>query len=127
MSDESDLRVGFAVLYRWRLTPGMEATFREGWERVTVQLKQHRGALGSRLHLAEDGTWVAYAQWPSREAWTIAIPPLRVSDAWCDDNDATRRLLVLEHIGWTPQPSLDEGLHFSRASAGTPHSPSRRN
>jgi hypothetical protein len=25
--------------------------------------------LGSRLHVAEDGTWVAYAQWPSREAW----------------------------------------------------------
>ena len=72
MSDESDLRVGFAVLYRWRLTPGMEATFREGWERVTVQLKQHRGALGSRLHLAEDGTWVAYAQWPSRAAWEAA-------------------------------------------------------
>ncbi|MDE2292658.1 MAG: hypothetical protein KGL53_11305, partial [Elusimicrobia bacterium] len=25
--------------------------------------------LGSRLHRVEDGSWAAYAQWPSKEKW----------------------------------------------------------
>lgn len=60
--------IGFAVLYRWRLRAGKEAQFREAWGRVTQLLIRDRGALGSRLHRADDGTWYAYAQWPSREA-----------------------------------------------------------
>ena len=62
-------RVGFAVIYRWKVKPGMEAQYQRGWERVTERLKADRGALGSRLHKMDDGTWVAYAQWPSRAAW----------------------------------------------------------
>lgn len=62
-------RIGFAVIYRWRLKPGKEDQFRQGWERATVLLMRERGALGSRLHKADDGTWVAYAQWPSKSAW----------------------------------------------------------
>lgn len=65
-------RVGFAVIYRWRLHPGKEQQFREAWERGTLLLMKKRGGLGSRLHKAEDGTWIAYAQWPSREAWERA-------------------------------------------------------
>jgi quinol monooxygenase YgiN len=63
------VRTGFAVVYRWRLHPGREEAFGEAWEAVTLALRERRGARGSRLHRAEDGTWVAYAQWPSREAW----------------------------------------------------------
>ena len=62
-------QVGFAVIYRWRLKPGLEEQFREGWERATRTLLATRGALGSRLHRARDGSWVAYAQWPSHETW----------------------------------------------------------
>ena len=36
---------------------------------MTEALKRERRALGSRLHRDDDGTWLAYAQWPSREAW----------------------------------------------------------
>lgn len=36
---------------------------------MTMAIRAHRGGLGSRLHLAEDGWWVAYAQWPDRETW----------------------------------------------------------
>ena len=64
-----DVPVGFAVLYRWRLRAGSEASFQEAWARVTKALRRERAALGSRLHRSEDGFWVAYAQWPSREAW----------------------------------------------------------
>ena len=61
--------VGFAVIYRWKLKPGREEAFRQAWEATTLDLKERRSGLGSRLHQAADGTWVAYAQWPSRETW----------------------------------------------------------
>ena len=39
------------------------------WETLTQGIRAGRGGLGSRLHRAEDGTWVAYAQWPDRATW----------------------------------------------------------
>ena len=30
------------------------------------------GGLGSRLHRSEDGSWIAYAQWPHKDAWEAA-------------------------------------------------------
>jgi heme-degrading monooxygenase HmoA len=62
----------FVALYRWRLKEGCEGRFREGWRRRTLEIYRRCGSLGSRLHRAEDGTWVAYAQWPSRRAWEEA-------------------------------------------------------
>ncbi len=57
----------FTVLYRWRLKPGAEQRFRDAWESVSRELLS-RGSLGSRLHRADDGTFVSYAQWPSSDA-----------------------------------------------------------
>ena len=65
-------KIGFCVIYRWKFKPGMEAQFREGWRRGTVDIRDHQGGLGSRLHRAEDDVFIAYAQWPSREAWEKA-------------------------------------------------------
>jgi quinol monooxygenase YgiN len=65
----SKKQVGFAVIYRWRLKPDLEQQFIRGWSKATQLLINQRGALGSRLHQAEDGTWVSYAQWPSKESW----------------------------------------------------------
>lgn len=59
----------FNVLYRWRLKPGAEESFESAWADMTVLLRESRGALGSRLHKDEDGTWVAYAQWPDKASW----------------------------------------------------------
>jgi len=61
-----------AVLYRWRLHPGMEASFVESWSRVT-ELLRHAGSLGSRLHRGNDGIWYGYAQWPSAETRQRAV------------------------------------------------------
>jgi heme-degrading monooxygenase HmoA len=58
---------GFVVLYRWRLHPGDEDTFIQGWSRISDLLRL-RGSLGSRLHRGSDGLWYSYAQWPSAEA-----------------------------------------------------------
>lgn len=54
----------FAVIYRWRLRPGHEEQFVDGWARVTRAIHASCGSYGSRLHRAGDDTWVAYARWP---------------------------------------------------------------
>ena len=62
----------FIAVYRWKLKEGREQSFREGWRRRTEEIYRRCGSLGSRLHRAEDGTWVAYAQWPDRATWEAA-------------------------------------------------------
>ncbi|HEY9732849.1 MAG TPA: antibiotic biosynthesis monooxygenase [Drouetiella sp.] len=59
----------FAVIYHFRVHEGCEQQFQESWCRLTEQIRDSHGGLGSRLHQASDGRWIAYAQWPSREAW----------------------------------------------------------
>jgi len=62
----------FVALYRWKLKEGQEEKFQEGWRRRTGEIYRKCGSLGSRLHRAEDGTWVAYAQWSNRQDWEAA-------------------------------------------------------
>ncbi len=69
MSDKAD----FYVLYRWRLHAGMEQQFIDAWAKMTELIREQRGGLGSRLHHRDDGWWVAYAAWPSREHWAKSM------------------------------------------------------
>ncbi len=62
----------FVVVYRWKIIEDKEEVFRQGWHRRTQEIYRRCGSLGSRLHKAEDGCWVAYAQWPDRETWESA-------------------------------------------------------
>jgi heme-degrading monooxygenase HmoA len=62
----------FVAIYCWRIKPGTEDQFREGWRRVTETLYRHQGSLGSRLHRNFDGAWIGYAQWPDRKHWEKA-------------------------------------------------------
>lgn len=59
----------YIAFYRWRLKPGSEKKFEEQWEKGTMLFRDEQKTLGSRLHKADDGTWFAYAQWPSREMY----------------------------------------------------------
>ncbi|GAA2069980.1 hypothetical protein GCM10009801_20320 [Streptomyces albiaxialis] len=54
----------FAVIYKWRLKQGKEEQFIASWRRMTTAIHESCGSYGSRLHRADDGTWVAYARWP---------------------------------------------------------------
>ena len=58
-------KAGFAAIYRWRLHPGMEDQFVEGWTRLSKLFLSEHGSLGSRLHRGPDGVWYSYSQWPS--------------------------------------------------------------
>ncbi len=62
----------FVAIYCWRIKPGMEDQFREGWRQVAEALHSLEGGLGSRLHRNFDGTWLAYAQWSDRKHWEKA-------------------------------------------------------
>jgi len=68
----------FIVLYRWRIKRGKEPQFRAAWLAATKEIMERYGALGSRLHHCEDGSWVAYAQWPDKDRWLLmrTSPPV---------------------------------------------------
>ncbi len=59
----------FAVIYRWRIAPGLEGKFEEGWRLGTSAIKRDLGGLGSRLHKTAEGVYFAYAQWPDAESF----------------------------------------------------------
>jgi len=65
----------YAVAYRFVLlfpSPENDARFVEIWSGLTEYFKTQCGALGSRLHLGEDGAFYAYAQWPNEEVFKAA-------------------------------------------------------
>jgi quinol monooxygenase YgiN len=62
-------KVGFVAIYHWRIYVDQIDSFLAAWETVTRCIKAERGGLGSKIHRADDGTFVAYAQWPDRETW----------------------------------------------------------
>lgn len=55
-------------IYRWRVKPGGEERFREGWRRITLEALEKHGGLGSRLHRGDGQEWLAYAVWPDTAA-----------------------------------------------------------
>jgi hypothetical protein len=58
----------YCVAYKFTLLSNNSETrrqFIEVWSGLTVFFKESCGALGSRLHYADDGSFYAYAQWPS--------------------------------------------------------------
>ncbi|QDU65503.1 putative quinol monooxygenase [Engelhardtia mirabilis] len=63
----------YAAIYAWKAIPGREERFRAGWRRVTEAIRREHGSFGSRLHRTDDGRFVAYALWPSEEAWKAAM------------------------------------------------------
>jgi heme-degrading monooxygenase HmoA len=65
----------FCVLYRFVVHAGLEERFVSSWRELTRHIHEHCGSLGSRLHKAGEREYVAYAQWPSREAWERAELP----------------------------------------------------
>lgn len=90
------LQTGFAVIYQWRLKQGMHEQFFKAWEELTELLMQKRGARGSRLHRSDQGTLVAYAQWPSQASWEQSC-----SLHTLDENLSKRMLDAVEET-WSP-------------------------
>lgn len=73
--------LGFCVIYRARVHPGMEAKYISAWSTLTRLIRAERGGLGSRLHKGSDGIWYAYAQWASSQARSDAFSSPSVDPA----------------------------------------------
>lgn len=70
------------LLIEFVVKPGQEDAFVTAWTELTRYIRQHFGSLGSRLHRADDGRYLGYAQWPGAQAHATAG----------DDSEAYRRL-----------------------------------
>lgn len=64
----------FAVIYRGYLKPGSEKDYIKHWKLIASYFVHARGALGSTLHKTEDGMWIAYSKWPSKEMRDLSWP-----------------------------------------------------
>lgn len=53
--------------YRWKIKPGKAKQFEDNWAAVTRSIREQCGSYGSRLHLAENGDYIGYAQWPDTD------------------------------------------------------------
>lgn len=59
----------FCVIYEFKIRTGKEDIFRAAWHDVTKEFAEKHGSLGARLHRSDEGTLIAYAQWPDRSSW----------------------------------------------------------
>ena len=89
-------RTGFAVVYQWRVKQGMHEQFFAAWEELTEQMMRKRGARGSRLHRTDQGTLVAYAQWPDQATWEKSCALHNM------DEELSRRILDAVEETWSP-------------------------
>lgn len=74
-----------AVLYRWRLRPGLEDEFREAWEEATKRIHRHCASYGARLHRSANGDYVSYARWPSEATRQSCFAREELRSAACFD------------------------------------------
>ena len=70
----------FVVINRMQVKPDQRQHFLACWRTVTEAIEESCGALGSRLLVAEDGTYIAYAEWPDRETWKACEIPDQYGD-----------------------------------------------
>lgn len=57
----------FVVIYRGYLKPNIEKEYLASWHLIADYFVKNCGALGSTLHKAEDGMYLAYSKWPDKE------------------------------------------------------------
>jgi quinol monooxygenase YgiN len=70
----------YVAVYAWRVKPGHEDRFREAWRRGTEAITRIYGSFGSRLHRAQDGRFIGYAEWPDEATWRAAFDQKMVYD-----------------------------------------------
>ncbi len=59
----------FIVIYSFQVKKGRENDLRKSWTEMTKLIIKYKGALGFRLHQADNNLFIAYAQWPDKATW----------------------------------------------------------
>lgn len=84
----------FIIIYRWEVHSSRADQFVSAWESLIGLYRQLYGAVGGRLHRTDDGQWLAYTQWPTRDQYLLAmergIPDPRIAERM---NDAVSKRL----------------------------------
>ncbi len=95
----------FIVLYQFKVKSNREQEFCQAWHAGTIGIYESRGSLGSRLHKSEDGTYIAYAQWPSAEQYeknlelaSDAKAALTTVQECCDSVAILQRMTVVDDL-----------------------------
>lgn len=88
----------YVAVYAWRVKPGKEAQFREGWRRGTLAINRIYGSFGSRLCRAEDGRFIGVAEWPDEATWRAAFDAKMVYD------DAEARAMFIDALEEDSRP-----------------------
>ena len=57
----------FAVVYKFKLKPAQEDSYKKSWHMVAEYFVANCGAIGSSLHKGDDGLWLAYSRWPNKD------------------------------------------------------------
>jgi len=73
--------VMFVAIYSFKVHPGKDDQFINAWKELTELILAFEDSLGSRLHKENEDTYIAYAQWKSREQWENAGDNLPESSA----------------------------------------------
>jgi len=96
----------FCVIYSFKVKSGRKDDFIQSWKQLTQLIYTHEGSLGSRLHLASENHYIAYAQWPSRDSWEKAgkklpksVEPIRslMKDS-CNEIKTMHELEMIEDL-----------------------------
>ena len=64
----------FAVIYQGYIKTDREDDYKKSWHKIATYFTKHRGAIGSCLHQAENGLWLAYSRWPNRDTRDASWP-----------------------------------------------------
>ena len=64
----------FAVIYQGYVKPDREEEYEMLWRLIASYFIEKRGALGSTLHRASDGRWLAYSRWPDKATRDASWP-----------------------------------------------------
>jgi heme-degrading monooxygenase HmoA len=103
-----------AVVYQFEVKEGREKDFLESWRVVTEAVYKFKGSLGSRLHRNIDGTYIAYAQWPSRQQFeneaslpeSTTEPRQRMKDACLKITTLFQAEMVADLLKGNPSDSM---------------------
>jgi quinol monooxygenase YgiN len=62
----------YCLIYQFDVKPEKTKEFEAAWVGLTKLIYEFEGSLGSRLHIDENGNYIAYAQWPSKDVFDNA-------------------------------------------------------
>lgn len=95
-------------LYRWKVWPGKEDQFESNWAIATKAIREEAGSLGSRLHKADNGEYIGYAQWPSAQTRESAR---LLSSSWSEARDRMREAIEFSYPEETLTTCSDYLVH----------------